>query len=536
MKCQSCGRTSSQTYCDDCIDGDGNLKSFDEVVDNLTQYFVETQGFDPSVARSAAIGVLSRQPAWEKKLTKEARKHEVGTRIFLFITAVVFTVVGAGAAYWFGFRNRNESLGKVDDTIRFLNFSSQPQQPFDHIVKTKVDKFDVFEMMCPADQKIVELDGDYLTMKSLEGRESSPDFQLYTFNMQSETGYRFDPQSLETRTQHVDKGTGMIFEKAVGGKKVIWHFNPYKGVLEPVQGYILWQSSKLYAIVHDAFEMKIINKKTGEPAFVCEDSGLQSAVSNNFLMYGDAKVPGITLRGFNGKTLNFPLPKNFSIFERFACNDRYAVSAIPVDDSKPPDKADFKETPIDVYDFETGKKTHLFMGSSFDTSVVMSSGNSPNDTVVCWTEPRLKEGSTKEKPQYTEVRTEGMTWGSSEWRALGLNFVRMSDPTKIIKMPVPKGCEEKSIFPIAATPNYIIWDTYRHGWRSYSDNGWVRGTVAKWGVWVYDIRRNINIHLDDSGCDGVFVDGNVVAWEKYRGVDNDQFYNIKYAQLEKTEE
>lgn len=536
MKCQSCGRPSESLFCRECSNEIGELKSFDEIVENLTKYFVETQGFDVTVARSAAIGVLSRQPEWESKLTKEARKHDIGILIFLVVTAVVFTVVGAGVDYWFGFHGKSETLKKADETIRFLNFSTQQKAPFDKIVKTKVDQFDVSEMMCPADQKIVELDGNYLTIKNLEGSESSPDYRLYTFNMESETGYRFDPESLATRTQHVDKGSGMIFEKAVGGEKVIWHYNPYKGVLEPVQRYVLGQSSKFYAIVHDAFEMKIINKKTGEPAFVCEDSGLQSTVGNNFLMYGDAKIPGITLRGFNGKILNFPLPKNFSIFEEFACNDRYAVSAIPVDDSKPGDKADFKETPIDAYDFETGKKTHLFMGSSFDTSVVMSPGNTPSDSVVCWTEPRLKECSTKEKPKYTEVRTEGMTWGSSEWKALGLNFVRMSDPTKKIKVPVPKGCEEKSIFPIAATPNYIIWDTYIHGWRSASDNGWVRGTVTKWGVWVYDIRRNINIHLDDNGCDGVFVDGNVVAWEKYRGEDGDQFYNIKYAQLEKTDQ
>ena len=196
MKCQSCGRQSGQEkYCNQCTNESGNLKTFEEIAQNLTEYFVETQGFDREVAKSAAIGVMSRQPAWERKIEREERGKDMRMKTFLIVTAVVFTVVGAGIAYWMGTKT------KADDSIKFNNFSKLPQAPFENIEKSKVDMFDVYEMKCPADQKLVELDGDYLTMKSLEGSEFSPDYQLYTYNTAAKTGYKFVPESLATRTQ-----------------------------------------------------------------------------------------------------------------------------------------------------------------------------------------------------------------------------------------------------------------------------------------------------------------------------------------------
>ncbi|NTU61060.1 MAG: hypothetical protein HGA95_01830, partial [Caldiserica bacterium] len=256
MKCQSCGRTSNEKYCKQCLDENGNLKTFEEIAQNLTEYFIETQGFDREVAKSAAIGVMSRQPAWEKKIERDERGKDMRMKTFLIVTAVVFTVVGAGIAYWFGTRT------KADDSIKFANFSKLPQAPFENIEKSKVDMFDVYEMKCPADQKLVELDGDYLTTKSLEGSEFSPDYQLYTYNTASKTGYKFIPESLATRTQLMSKGSGLVFEKSNSGTMVTWHYSPDNGSLKPLKGNLVKQYGKTI-LLYAGSGLKAIDSLTG---------------------------------------------------------------------------------------------------------------------------------------------------------------------------------------------------------------------------------------------------------------------------------
>ena len=533
MKCQSCGRQSQTKYCGDCTNENGDLKSFEEIVDNLSNYFVETQGFDPEAAKSAAIGVMSRQPAWEQKIERSQRGKEMRTKLFLIVTAAVFTVVGAGVAYWFGTKT------KADYSIRFLNFSKLPQAPFENISKTKVDQFDVYEMMCPADQKLVELDGDYLTIKSLEGSEFSPDNQLYTYNMKSKTGYKFVPESLATRTQHISKGSGLIFEKAVGGEKVVWQYNPYNGTLKSIPGYLFpyYVNSKKYTLVLNPFSGNIINKRTGESKIINEDVSSNFAASDKYYVYGDLNKSIVILQGFDGKKRIFTIQNKQSMLDWFICNNRYAVSAMPHEFINENYKSNVvAETPINVYDYETGTQKNIFMGSSFDNFVFINKADTPEETVICWIEARLNKGSTKEKPKYIQEPTEGMVWGSSEWRAMDLYYVRMSNPDKIYKVPVPQGLEKKSLFPIAVTSNYIVWDAYRHFWRNASNTGWTRGTVSKWGLWVYDIKRNVNIQLEKSGCDNVAVDGETIAWDKYTGDKNDQYYNVKFAYIEKDED
>jgi hypothetical protein len=73
--CNSCGmpfekpedhafNDESSVYCHYCVGEDGSLKSYDEVLQGMIGHFVESQGIDPSAARSMSEGILKKLPAW----------------------------------------------------------------------------------------------------------------------------------------------------------------------------------------------------------------------------------------------------------------------------------------------------------------------------------------------------------------------------------------------------------------------------------------------------------------------------------------
>lgn len=500
MKCQSCGRQSGQEkYCTQCTDEKGNLKTFDEIAQNLTEYFIETQGFDREVAKSAAIGVMSRQPAWERKIEREERGKDMRMKTFLIVTAAIFTVVGAGLAYWMGTKT------KADDSIKFNNFSKLPQAPFENIEKSKVDMFDVYEMKCPADQKLVELDGDFLTIKSLEGSEFSPDYQLYTYNTAAKTGYKFVPESLATRTQLMSKGSGLVFEKSNSGTRtdsrtVTWHYSPDNGTLKTLKGIMVKQYGKT-VLVCASSGLKAIDSLTGTVKLeIPGEDSYSSAISDNFMVYHDSKINKIVIHWFNGKKIYLPHPA--MVMDVVANNDYVIVN-----------RGGQKEISTTCYYASTGdviwKKGYL---EGISISPVDQDGNS----VVCWI-------SSRPNPQKKDVKDD---------EDLGeVSYIRMSSPDVVNTVPIPSGYEDKDMYPISLSSNLIAWDCYRHNWRSTSDSGWNSGTVLIWDLWVYDIANDINLQLDSKNCDTVLVDGWKVAWEKYAGKDNEQFYNVKFVDL-----
>jgi hypothetical protein len=194
MKCQSCGRQSQQEkYCAQCKDENGNLKTFDEIAQNLTEYFIETQGFDREVAKSAAIGVMSRQPAWEQKIKKEQTINNNIMKIVIVITALVVAITSGGLVYWL------TSTRMVNSKVTYGNVISKPVSPFDDIVEKEVDGSQVFEMKCPGDQKIIELSSNILMFSSLEGTKYSSKDDIYSMNLERMQGYPFEPASVETR-------------------------------------------------------------------------------------------------------------------------------------------------------------------------------------------------------------------------------------------------------------------------------------------------------------------------------------------------
>ncbi len=71
-KCDSCGRILKEeegkgSFCKNCVEENGNLRSYDEVSDSLAKYLRDTQGLDEKASINAAKAIVSSQPVWEKK-------------------------------------------------------------------------------------------------------------------------------------------------------------------------------------------------------------------------------------------------------------------------------------------------------------------------------------------------------------------------------------------------------------------------------------------------------------------------------------
>jgi hypothetical protein len=61
---------TSLKYCIHCADEDGKLKSFDDKLEDMTNFIIKANGLDPVTARMAAKEVLIRMPAWQNHLKK----------------------------------------------------------------------------------------------------------------------------------------------------------------------------------------------------------------------------------------------------------------------------------------------------------------------------------------------------------------------------------------------------------------------------------------------------------------------------------
>ena len=61
---------TSRKYCKYCAHEDGRIKSFDEVLDTVTDLIQKKQGLKSEVARTAAFVVLSKNPAWKEYIKK----------------------------------------------------------------------------------------------------------------------------------------------------------------------------------------------------------------------------------------------------------------------------------------------------------------------------------------------------------------------------------------------------------------------------------------------------------------------------------
>jgi hypothetical protein len=58
---------TSKDYCVNCATPDGALKSYEEALDGMTAFMVQTQGLDQAAAREAVRSMLATMPAWRDR-------------------------------------------------------------------------------------------------------------------------------------------------------------------------------------------------------------------------------------------------------------------------------------------------------------------------------------------------------------------------------------------------------------------------------------------------------------------------------------
>jgi AcrR family transcriptional regulator len=61
---------TTKKYCKYCAHEDGSIKSFDEVLDTVTDLIEKTQGIKSEAARAAAFAILSKNPVWKEYIKK----------------------------------------------------------------------------------------------------------------------------------------------------------------------------------------------------------------------------------------------------------------------------------------------------------------------------------------------------------------------------------------------------------------------------------------------------------------------------------
>jgi uncharacterized protein YbcV (DUF1398 family) len=59
-------------YCVHCVDKEGQLKPYEEILNGMAGYLAHSQGIDPAAAKMMAAEVLAKQPAW--KVAFDAKK------------------------------------------------------------------------------------------------------------------------------------------------------------------------------------------------------------------------------------------------------------------------------------------------------------------------------------------------------------------------------------------------------------------------------------------------------------------------------
>lgn len=57
----------SKDYCIHCARPDGSMQSYQERLENSTEFLIRTQGLDREAAHETAIRLLAKLPAWENQ-------------------------------------------------------------------------------------------------------------------------------------------------------------------------------------------------------------------------------------------------------------------------------------------------------------------------------------------------------------------------------------------------------------------------------------------------------------------------------------
>ncbi|MEZ4812742.1 MAG: hypothetical protein R2883_04540 [Caldisericia bacterium] len=100
--CESCGRNHDRlgAYCENCVDENENLKSFDEVRESLAKHISETQGYADVAASKIADSILAGVPKWKSVFEKRemdkkrlSKKKDFTKIIMSFIVGLVVMLI-----------------------------------------------------------------------------------------------------------------------------------------------------------------------------------------------------------------------------------------------------------------------------------------------------------------------------------------------------------------------------------------------------------------------------------------------------------
>lgn len=58
---------TSKKYCIHCANEDGEMKTFSEMVESMTQFMINTQGMEQVAAREKSREMLLKNEAWKNK-------------------------------------------------------------------------------------------------------------------------------------------------------------------------------------------------------------------------------------------------------------------------------------------------------------------------------------------------------------------------------------------------------------------------------------------------------------------------------------
>lgn len=490
MKCQSCGRPSESMFCRDCTDNSGALRNFDEIVENLTGYYVETQGFDRNVAKSVAIGVLSHQPAWEKKIKKEEQSKANFKKLGIVFMAIVVALTSGGIVYWLS------SIKEAKSIITYDNISKKTASPFDNLVEKEVNGLQVFEMKCPGDQQIIDLSDSVLTFSSLEGSKYSKVDKLFNMDIDGIQGYPFDPFSIETR-EMLQNTRFRIFETYFGNNSCkYWIFDPIKGGIRQLKEDLILYNNLFYVFTnYEDQSMYACEIGTGEvnkiPYFRNNFSTSCSFVDETSIIvpYSDNYV---TFNLLTGEMKQTSLTDDYSIFGGTL---KYKIVS-----KTHPDRTE-KRNPLYVYNAPANKL--VMIDDDYYGTPVISDTNGYYDTFIFY-------------QKYDEKTNRTTTFCKS--------IFRPEDEPKVIST------DNDSIYPVYASRLALVYTTKRNKaqgkWNKKPDD-----EKALSDLWVKNLSTGQDYQLETGGVDRIVASESSVSWTKWQGSNDDQYFNVCFARM-----
>lgn len=505
-RCESCGREAQgQKYCSNCVKEDGSLKEFDQVAQLLADELVGSQGLHSKAALEVAKSILPKHPAWEHVGKKQEKKRQVWKYI-LIGGIIVSLAVTSIVAFRLGKKESEEAMTEH-------NLPKVAVSPFEDIEEKLIDDETlVYEMRCPGDQKLNSLDGQFLMFRSLEGSEYSQKWKMYNFDITNLAGYPFEPSSIETRTMLANMESPLVFHKNTGAGTVNWLYIPKEGKITglPMGGlrdfrfgdyYVYYKRhGKPFTDDYKGMSIVAINLKT-QDQFTIEPQG------TSFILIGGGKRY-IYFQDFaSEKIKKYDLVERKSyqvdiegggIWAREEANDRYIVF-IDIEFEEDGEVSKYKTSVLDTVLNKT-----VILSEKTSDAIKLTNPKNLEETIIGWTENADDE---KTSIKYVSAR----------------NF------NEVKTLEIPEG---KSAVLEGITQNCIIWSHGKGPLKGrYQDLNGIKNTPTGSDLWVYNFKENKHYMLESEKRQGLLYSDNFIAWEKYQGSKNDQFYNICVAEI-----